>query len=121
MLKRQQLPLFLLLDLVIMYAVTFLLLLLLAGFVYKLGAGETFTGIYLQAVYVAGGFVGGFLIGKKQKQKKYLWGFLMGGLYFVLWFLVSMLLGGAKGGDLMQPVLVAVLCFSSAMVGGMVS
>ena len=56
----------------VMYFVTFILLLLLALVLYKAEPGEMVSKVWLIAVYIISGFLGGFLIGKRTKSKKFL-------------------------------------------------
>ena len=55
------------------YGATVALLLLLAFLLLKLDLDETAVAIAIAAVYVAACFVGGFLAGKKIKEKKFFW------------------------------------------------
>ena len=105
----------------LMYAVTFVLLLLLALALFKMELQETVSKVWLIAVYVISGFLGGFLIGKRTKSKKFLWGFFIGILYFAVLFGVSLLLYKGLAGDWMHLVTTLVLCAGSGTVGGMVS
>ena len=75
-----------------MYVTTMILLLLLALVLFKMEPQEIVTKIWLIAVYIISGFLGGFLIGKRRKSRKFLWGCLMGVLYFGILFAVSLLL-----------------------------
>ena len=62
----------------LMYVTTMILLLLLALVLFKMEPQEIVTKIWLIAVYIISGFLGGFLIGKRRKSRKFLWGCLMG-------------------------------------------
>lgn len=105
----------------LMYLVTFILLLLLAFVIFKLETTELVTKIWLIAVYVISGFLGGFLIGKRTKSKKFLWGFFIGLFYFVILFAVSLLLYRGLTGDFMHLFTTMVLCIASGTIGGMIS
>ena len=71
------------------YIVTGLLLLLLTFLVYQFKLDEQIVIGGIVAVYVVSTFLGGFIIGKLTKVKKYIWGIVIGILYFVLLFLIS--------------------------------
>ena len=77
------------------------------------------------AIYIISGFSGGFLIGKQMQDKKYLWGLLAGGVYFILLFLLSLLLKQGMGETMaLEPVRLfttIILCMVSSMAGGMIS
>lgn len=105
----------------LMYFVTMALLLLLAFLLYKTDLSETVFKIWLMAVYIISGFLGGFLIGKRRKNKKFLWGFFMGAVYYLLLIAVSLLLHKGIDSDVMHLLTTAVFCLASATVGGMVS
>ncbi|MCI8785280.1 MAG: TIGR04086 family membrane protein [Eubacterium sp.] len=104
-----------------MYVTTMILLLLLALVLFKMEVQEIVTKIWLIAVYIISGFLGGFLIGKRRKSRKFLWGCLMGVLYFGILFAVSLLLYKGLTGDSMHLLTTLVLCTASGTVGGMIS
>lgn len=105
----------------LMYAVTFILLLLLAFALFRMELSEMFSKVWLIAVYIISGFAGGFLIGKRVGTKKFLWGFVIGMIYFLILFAVSMVLYRGLPGDFMHLLTTFVLCVASGTVGGMVS
>lgn len=105
----------------LMYVTTMILLLLLALVLFKMEVQEIVTKIWLIAVYIISGFLGGFLIGKRRKSRKFLWGCLMGVLYFGILFAVSLLLYKGLTGDIMHLLTTLVLCTASGTVGGMIS
>ncbi len=105
----------------VMYLVTCILLLLLALVLYKSEPGEMVSKVWLIAVYIISGLLGGFLIGKRTGSRKFLWGCLMGTLYFAVLFAVSLLLYKGLAGDWMHLGTTFVLCVASGTVGGMIS
>lgn len=105
----------------VMYLVTFILLLLLAWVLYQMEPGELVSKVWLIAVYVISGFLGGFLIGKRTKSKKFLWGCLMGLLYFAVLLVVSLLMYKGLAEDWMHLVTTCILCVTSGTAGGMIS
>ncbi len=105
----------------LMYVTTMILLLLLALVLFKMEPQEIVTKIWLIAVYIISGGLGGFLIGKRRKSRKFLWGCLMGVLYFGILFAVSLLLYKGLTGDVMHLLTTLVLCTASGTVGGMIS
>ncbi len=105
----------------LMYVTTMILLLLLALVLFKMEPQEIVTKIWLIAVYIISGGLGGFLIGKRRKSRKFLWGCLMGVLYFGILFAVSLLLYKGLTGDIMHLLTTLVLCTASGTVGGMIS
>ncbi|MCI9318446.1 MAG: TIGR04086 family membrane protein [Lachnospiraceae bacterium] len=113
--------LFLLKILLFSYILTGAFLALLAFLLYKVGLTENIVSIAIIAIYVLATFFAGFVVGKKLKNRKYLWGLLMGSAYFLVLAGVSMVLGEPAGhlGD--STVTTLVLCAAGGMLGGMVS
>ena len=113
--------LFLLKILLFSYILTGAFLALLAFLLYKVGLTENIVSIAIIAIYVLATFFAGFVVGKKLKNRKYLWGLLMGSAYFLVLAGVSMVLGDPAGhlGD--STVTTLVLCAAGGMLGGMVS
>lgn len=114
-------PLFLLKTLFITYLLTGILLFTLAFILYKLRLSNTQvqTGVYL--IYILSCFLGGFLAGKKMKSRRFLWGMLMGGLYFIVLFLVSSLSGRPLESGFSYLLLVLGICLAGGTSGGMLS
>lgn len=114
-------PFFLLKTLFITYLLTGILLFSLSFILYKLRLNNTQvqTGVYL--IYILSCFLGGFLAGKKMKSRRFLWGMLMGGLYFVVLFLVSSLAGRPLESGFSYLLLVLGICLAGGTSGGMLS
>lgn len=108
-----------------MYAVSGVLLLLLAALLYYLELSEESVRIGVIVIYIVSGFTGGLLIGKKMQDRKYLWGLLTGVSYFALLFVLSLLLktvlGEEASFEAVRILTTLVLCAVSGMAGGMVS
>ena len=62
------------------YIITGLLLMLLALLLYKFRLTEQVVSAGIILIYVAASFFSGFVTGKKRKEKKFLWGLLMGAI-----------------------------------------
>ena len=99
--KNSAMPI--LVDLVAMYVIT----------------GAVSIGII--ATYIVSCFAGGFLIGKKKKKKKYLWGLCVGTFYFIVLLLGNLAVNRGLDGQLVHMLTTAVLCILSGMAGGMLS
>jgi len=109
------------LALVVAFLTTIILLLGFAFLLLKLqlDAGKTELGILV--IYVLSCFAGGWYCGRKAAQRKFLWGFLTGILYFFLLLAVS-----ALGEEALQPALARtaiafVLCAGGGTLGGMLA
>ena len=103
------------------YILTAGLLLLLAFMLYRFGLSEKVVSICIIAVYIIVTFLAGLLAGKREGRKKFLWGLIMGALYFGILVAVSLVVNRGLedvAGNLMT---VFFLCAGSGMLGGMVS
>lgn len=107
--------------LVTMYIITGILLLLLAFLMYRMDLAEPVVNGAIIAIYIIAGFLGGFLMGKKAGVKKYLWGLLMGALYYGVLLFVGVILHQGLNGEPMHLLSTMVLCLLSATAGGMIS
>lgn len=120
--KTEGIPVgFLVKSLLFSYILTAALLALLAFLLYKLGLNEKTVSIAITAIYVAGTFFGGFVMGKKMRSRRFLWGLLMGTVYFLVLAVVSLCVG--KGNIQMGSSFFTTLalCAGGGMLGGMVS
>ena len=112
-------------TLIVMYLISGLLLLVLATLLYHFELSEETVKIGVVAVYIISGFMGGFLIGKQMQDKRYLWGLLAGGMYFLLLFVLSFLvkngMGEAMAFEPVRMLTTMILCGVSGMAGGMLS
>ncbi len=104
-----------------MYIVTGVILMLLAFLLYKMDLSENVINIGVILVYVISGFLGGFIIGKVKKARKFIWGMLIGGLYFLILMAASLIFNKGLGSDMTHFLSTLVLCIASGMVGGMLS
>ncbi len=105
----------------VMFAVSSLLLLLLAMLLYKMELSESAVKIGIVVIYVISGLIGGFLMGKMMKEQKFLWGLAAGIIYFCVLLLVSALVQGGIDLELTKLLTTLILCGASGMAGGMVS
>lgn len=112
---------FLLKCLLFSYILTAGLLLLLALMLYRFSLQEKIVNICIILIYIAVTFFAGFICGKRIGNKKFLWGLLMGILYFVVLALVSLMVNRSLQDIASNLVTVFVLCGGSGMLGGMLS
>ena len=111
---------FILKCLLLSYLLTTGLLLLLALMLYRFGLSEKIVSVCIVAIYIIVTFFAGFLTGKREGSRKYLWGLLLGSLYFIGLLIVSLIVnhGMSASGNFFT---VLILCAGSGMLGGMVS
>lgn len=112
-------------TLAIMYVISGVMLLLLAFLLYNFELSEESVRIGVIVIYIASGGTGGFLIGRWMQDKKYLWGLMAGGLYYMLLFVLSIAvkqgMGESLAFDAIRMLTTLVLCAVSSMAGGMIS
>lgn len=77
------------LSLAVAIVTTVLLLLLVTVLVYNTNISGTVSGILMVVIYVLAPFSGAFALGKMVKKKRFLWGLLLAGLYFIIFIVVS--------------------------------
>lgn len=105
----------------IMFIISGLLLLLLALLLYRLELSEAVVKVAVIIIYIVTGMSGGILMGKKIRDKKFLWGFLAGTVYFGILFVVSLAVKGGTGIEPVKMVTTWVLCACAGTAGGMIS
>lgn len=103
------------------YVVTGILLPVLTLLLYKAGLSEENVNAGIILVYVISTFSGGFVIGKLTGMRKFLWGLLLGVIYFVLLLLISLGIYHSLQADVMNLVTTFLLCAGGGMLGGMIS
>lgn len=108
-------------GLVIAYVVSGLFLLVVAFALWKWNIPEIAVNGCMIAAYFLSAFAGGFYLGKKQREKKFLWGILLGFCYILLLLFASAVLQEPSGILNRETVTVAVVCVLSGMLGGMIS
>lgn len=112
---------FILKALLISYLLTTGLLLLLALMLYRFDLSEKIVSICIIGIYIIVTFLSGFLAGKREGSRKFLWGLLMGGLYFLILIVISLVInqgGSSVSGNFFT---ILILCCGSGMLGGMLS
>ncbi len=119
---RQNTKLFAVLTgLLFSYIITAFILLLLSFLMLKVNLPGAGISAGIIAAYIISNLIGGFLVGKKAEQKKFVWGLVMGVFYFVILMLVSLLMNRAEPMPLGNLLTALIVCGMSGMVGGMLS
>lgn len=98
---------------------TFAMVFLLALIIFKFHINDSVINNCILAIYFLANFIGGLIIGKVKKEKKFLWGFVTGLTYFIILSIASFIaLQSFYSAPL--PVLLAFLCcILGGMAGGM--
>lgn len=108
-------------SLLVSYAVTGLLLALLAAALYKLELNEGSVTAAVIAVYVISTLTGGIVIGKLAKTRRFLWGIGLGMCYFALLLLITFGVYHTLNGDGIHLTTSFILCTCGGMIGAMIS
>lgn len=94
---------------------------LLALLVYRFGLSEKIVSLAIIGIYIAATFMAGFITGKRQKSRKFLWGLVMGGAYFLVLVILSLAVNRSFQDVASNFATVFILCAGSGMLGGMLS
>ncbi len=108
-------------GLIVSYAVTGVLLAILAFAVYKLHLTETIADIAIIAIYVVVTFIGAFIVGKRVKERKFVWGLILGMLYIAIITAAAFAISHAFHVPNTADITTALLCVGGGLVGGMLS
>lgn len=108
-------------SLLLAYALTGILLLALAMLLYKLDMDEKAVSAGIVAIYITATLMGGLAIGKMAKTRKFLWGLIVGILYFALLVLITMGVYRTLDGAVAGLVTTFLLCAGGGTIGGMIS
>lgn len=103
------------------YIVTAFILLLLSFLMLKMDLPGTAVSGGIILAYIASSFIGGFFVGKKLEQKKFLWGLAMGVFYFIILLLVSLMVNRVSPLPVGNLTTSFIICSISGMLGGMLS
>ena len=104
--------------LLVAYVMTGLFLLITAGLMYRFELNEGKVKIAVIGIYVLSCFTGGFLAGRMMKNRKFLWGSLLGFLYFAVMLTVSVAVGRELKEAVMGISTTFFICIISGMIGG---
>ena len=119
--KRENVSLKILGTLLVMYVITGAALLVLALLLYKMQLGENAVSIGIMAIYVVSCLVGGLIAGKQFRSRRFVWGILMGAVYFLVLLIGSFLLNRGLDSDAVHILTTLVMCMAAGMIGGMLS
>lgn len=103
------------------YIVTGILLFILTFLLYKFELDEQKVTAGIVVIYVVSTFVGGLILGKLTKVRKFAWGLTLGVLYFGLLLLISLGVYRNLDGNGTNIVTTFLMCAGGGMFGGMVS
>lgn len=103
------------------YIITAFMLLLLSFLMLKLDLPSMVISGGINFAYIISAFIGGFFVGKKTEQKRFIWGLVLGVFYFVILLLISLMMNQVSPIPLGSLFTVFIICGLSGMLGGMIS
>lgn len=106
-------------SLLLAYAITGVLLMILALLLFKCQLNEQVVSFGVIAIYIITTLTGGFYIGRKIKSRKYLWGMLLGASYFLLLLLVSLAVNQSLSDSTNSLITTLIMCVCGGTFGGM--
>lgn len=112
---------FILKCLLFSYLLTTGLLLMLALMLYRFSLSEKIVSICIIIIYILVTFLAGFIAGKKEGNRKFLWGLFMGSVYFIILLIISLIVNSGLQNTSTHFLTVLLLCAGSGMLGGMLS
>lgn len=103
------------------YGITFLGIVILAFLLLMFQISEDMVDVGIIIIYILACLGAGIIIGKRTKMKKFIWGMLAGGMYFLVLLLMSVILQNSFGKEGRDIVTVLFICVGSGTLGGMIS
>lgn len=107
--------------LIISYVISAASLLALAGLLYWLDIAAAQLQIGMIITYIGSCVVGGFYVGRKIKKREFLWGLIVGVLYYSIHIAAVIAVEGVQPERIVPGTALALLCMGSGMLGGMLS
>lgn len=108
-------------TLILSFLLSLFMLLGLTFLLYRFRLDEQQVTLGIHAVYILSCLIGGLAAGKAMKTKRFFWGLLVGILYFVFLFAISLLQDQGIAADPIRIFAVLGTCAASGMAGGMLS
>lgn len=103
------------------YVFTGVVLAVLAFFVYRFELGEKMVNMGITATYLIATLIGGFYVGKRIREKKFIWGIFLGILYMAVILGASLLVNQEAASVSTGLYTTFALCIGGGMIGGMLS
>lgn len=103
------------------YLFTFLGIILLAFLLLSFGISENMVDIGILIIYILSCLLLGVILGKRIGIRRFLWGMLGGGIYFIMLILVSLTAHHSLAGEVRDIFTTLLLCVGSGALGGMLS
>lgn len=101
--------------------VTVIMLLILAFLLFKMNLSDGFIMVGIYITYVVSCFIGGLIIGKVRGEKKYMWGMVVGLVFFLTLTIISLIVTGELYGSGAKAIGALAACVLGGAVGGMIA
>lgn len=101
------------------YLITGVLLLLVAGLLYKFSIGESVVDISIIVIYCVSSLLAGLFFSKGAVSHRFLWGMLAGAAYFMIICVVSIVADPNFVPVSNACITTLLICLGSGMLGGM--
>lgn len=108
-------------SLLVSYAITMAGIMILAFLLFLFSISEKTADIGIMIIYILSCFVAGMMMGRKQKTKRYLWGMLIGGIYYCILVFASFWVVSPAALQMTEFITSIIICWLSATLGGMLS
>lgn len=107
--------------LLIAYIITGVLLLALTGLLFKMDFNEGQVRVGIILIYILSVCIGGFIIGKSMKSRKFIWGLVVGASYFIILTVISLAVNRSLHAEPRELLTTLMMCCCGGMFGGMIS
>ena len=89
---------------------------------YKTDFTSAWEQIFVVLIYLLPCLAGGWCMGRMEKKRKFLWGGIVGCIFFLLLLMAALLTPGVKEGlDVGERIRVLMICLLGGIAGGMLS
>jgi putative membrane protein (TIGR04086 family) len=103
------------------YIVTAICLLAVAFLLLKLDLSQANVNVGIIVTYLVSCFLGGFILGKTMERRKFLWGVILGVIYFLITLIISLIAYHGVSSSANHVITTLLICIGGGMAGGMVS
>lgn len=104
-----------------MFLVSAAVLAIAAWWMLQKGMQESILQASVIITYIAAGLLGGFCMGQHMGRHKFLWGLLIGAVYYLILFLAGRAQGGHLPSEGLSIFSGAMICMVAGMLGGMLA
>lgn len=119
--KKNSMPAMIMKVLLVSYIITGILLLILAALLLKLSLTENIVSVGIIMIYIISSLIGGWIMGRKMPARKFLWGGILGAVYFLILIIITLLVNHTLQKEVGNIFTTFLICAGSGMVGGMLA